>query len=246
MSDVARTARRQPSGESELGLATIGIQGSTRTRAKVLVCVLAALFVLGTTPRAFGEVTVSSGNVVYVFGSNVSENQSNYTLYYTTPTVIQAGVSTNMTFFVYVTELSGWKIQSQTQILEITINTPTTQVITEKAQNAVTLYQGGRWGPFNMTFDLNDSQIGIRPGQSANATIYADLVVYEAYDNPASPFVSDSGNTLKLTDVQIYSTPPSQGLTSDRLLASLGVGVAVVAALAGVAVVTRKKEGRVS
>lgn len=225
-----------------MGRAAIAIQGSTRTQVKVLVCVLAALFALGTVSRAFGETTDSSGNVVYVFGSNVSENQSNYTLYYTTPTVIQAGVSTNMTFFVYVTELSGWKIQSQTQILEITINTPSTQVITEKAQNAVTLYQGGRWGPFNMTFDLNDSQIGIGPGQSTNATIYADLVVYEAYDNPASPFVSDSGSTLKLTDVQIYSTPSGQGPTSDRLLESLGVGAAVVAVLAGVAVATRRKE----
>ena len=229
-----------------MGRATIGTQGSARTRVKVLVCVLAALFVLGTTSRAFGEIGGSSGNVVYVFGSNVSENQSNYTLYYTTPTIIQAGVSTNMTFFVYVTELSGWKIQSQTQILEIIINTPTTQVITEKAQNAVTLYQGGRWGPFNMTFDLNDSQIGLRPGQSTNATIYADLVVYEAYDNPASPFVSPSGYTLTLANVQIYSTPSGQVLTSDRLLASLGVGAGVVAALVGVAVVTRKKEVQVS
>jgi len=204
-----------------------------------------ALFALGTVSRAFGGITDYSGNVVYVFGSNVSEDQSNYTLYYTTPTVIQAGVSTNMTFFVYVTELSGWKIQSQTQILEVTINTPTEQVVTEKAQNAETLYQGGRWGPFNMTFDLNDSQIGIRPGESTNATIYADLVVYEAYDNPAAPFVYDSGNTLKLADVQIYSTPSGQGATSSRLLVSLAVGAAVVAALAGVAVATRKKEGRV-
>jgi len=208
---------------------------------RVLVCVLSVLVVLGTATRAFGEIRDYSGNVVYVFGSGVSENQSNYTLYYTTPSVIQAGVSTNMTFFLYVTELSGWKIQSQTQILEITINTPTTQVITEKAQNALTLYQGGRWGPFNMTFDLNDSQIGIRPGQVTNATIYADLVVYEAYDNPASPFVSDSGNTLKLTDVQIDSTPAGQSPSPDRLLASFGVGAAVVAALVGVAVATRRK-----
>jgi hypothetical protein len=213
---------------------------------KLLICVLVVLLVVGTESRALGEAGDYSGNAVYVFGSNVSEDQSNYTLYYTTPAVIRAGVSTNMSFFVYVTELSGWKIQSQTQILEIIINTPTTQVVTEKAQNQVTLYQGGRWGPFNMTFDLNDSQIGIRPGQSVNATIYADLVVYEAFDNPASPFVSDSGNTLKLADVQIYSTPSGQGLSSDRLLLSLGVGAAVAAALAGVAVANRKKEGPAS
>jgi hypothetical protein len=219
----------------------IGVRGSKATRVRVLVCVFMVLVVLGTATRAFGQISDYSGNVVYVFGSSVSENESNYTLYYTTPSVIQAGVSTNMTFFLYVTELSGWKIQSQTQIMEITINTPTTQVVTEKAENAQTLYQGGRWGPFNMTFDLNDSQIGIPPGHATNATIYADLIVYEAYDNPASPFVSDSGTTLKLVEVQMDSTPAGQSPSSERLLASLGVGGAVVAALVGVAVVTRKK-----
>jgi hypothetical protein len=231
---------------SLLGRAEIGGNGSAGTREKVLVCVLAALLLMGTASRVFGVTGDYSGNVAYVFGSAVSEDQSNYTLYYVAPSVIQAGVTTNMTFFVYVTELSGWKIQSQTQILEIIINTPKTQVVTEKAQNSVTLYQGGRWGPFNMTFDLNDSQIGIHPGQSTNATIYAELVVYEAYDNPASPFVSDSGSTLKLTDIQIYSAPSAQGLASDRLVVSLAVGGAVVAALAGVAVVSRKREGMAS
>jgi hypothetical protein len=224
-----------------LGLATTGTQGSARKQVAVFACVLAVLILLGTASRAFGGFGDYSGNVVYVFGSQLAQAQSNYTLYYTTPTVIQAGVSTNMSFFVYVTELSGWKIQSQQQILEIIINTPTTQVVTEKAENQVTLYQGGRWGPFNMTFDLNDSQIGIRPGQSTNATIYADLVVYEAFDNPASPFVSDSGSTLKLADVQIYATPAGPGNASDRLLESLGVGAAVVVTLAVVAVMTRKK-----
>ena len=49
-----------------------------------------------------------------------------------------------------------------------------------------------------MTLDLNDSQAGLSAGQVANATVFANLVVYEAYDDPDAPFVHDSGMTLKL------------------------------------------------
>ena len=85
-----------------------------------------------------GQTGTVSGSTLYTFGSTVSENESNYTLYYSMPQVIHAGVKTNMTFYIYVTLLSGWKIQSQTQILQIIINTPTKQVTTQQAQNNVT------------------------------------------------------------------------------------------------------------
>ena len=133
------------------------------------------------------------------------------------PQVILAGVKTNMTFYVDLTPLSGWKLQSQRQVLQIIINTASKHVTTQQAQNNVTLYQEGRWGPFNMTLDHNDSQAGLSPGQVANATVFANLVVYEAFDDPGAPFVQDSGTTLKLNTVQIAVTPDSSGPSEGRL-----------------------------
>jgi hypothetical protein len=210
---------------------------STKMQLKISVCILMGLIIFGSAPRAVGD----SGSVVYTFGSTLSENQSNYTLYYSVPPVIQAGVKTNMTFFVYLTELSGWKIQSQRQVLQVIINTASKSVTTQQAQNSVTLYQGARWGPFNVTLDLNDSQAGLSPGQVTSATVFANLVVYEQYDNPLYPFVEDDGATLKLTDVQIAATPGGSGLSGDRLFLSLAVAAAVIVALSGVALVTRKR-----
>ena len=225
-------------GKSDLGRAIDRVRTSAKIQLKVFACVLVAMMVLGSTPRAFGE----SGSVVYTFGSASSQNQSNYTLYYSVPPVVQAGVKTNMTFFVYVTSLSGWKIQSQRQILQVIVNTPSKQVTTQKVQNDVILYQGARWGPFNVTLDLNASQAGLSSGQVANATIFASLVVYEQYDNPVYPFLVDSGTTLQLTSVQIAATNGSTSPSGDRVLPSLAVGAAVIVILTGVALATRKRE----
>jgi len=215
---------------------------STDAQARALVgLVLAGLVLAATASRALGQTGTVSGSTLYTFGSAVSENESNYTLYYFMPQVIHAGVETNMTFYIYLTLLSGWKIQSQTQILQIIINTPTKQVTTQQAQNNVTLYQGGRWGPFNMTLDLNDSQAGLSAGQVTNATVFANLVVYEAYDDPAAPFVHDDGMTLKLTTVQIAAQHDNSGPSNGRLFASLAVGAAVIAVLGGVGVATRRR-----
>lgn len=206
-------------------------------RLKVFVCVLIGLIVLGSAPSAIGE----AGSVVYTFGSAFSDNESKYTLYFSVPPVIQVGVKTNFTFYVYLTELSGWKIQSQRQIFQMTINTATATIVTEKATNNVTLYQGGRWGPFNMTVLLTDSQAGLPPGGVENATVFANLVVYEQYDNPQTPYLVDDGTTLKVTDVKLAATPGSPSFTGDRLLVSIAIGTTVVVAAGGLALATRRK-----
>jgi hypothetical protein len=209
------------------------------THLKVVVCVLIALIVFGIAPKAAGD----SGSVVFTFGSPLSSNESKYTLYYSIPPVIQTGVKTNFTFFVYLTELSGWKYDSERRYFTITVNTPTATVVTQKVSDVSFFYQGGRWGPFNMTFDLSNSQVGLSPGQETNATVYANLVVYEHYDDPKFPFLVDDGATLKLTDMKISSTgtPGATSLSGNRLLISFGVGAMVVVALAGVALVSRKR-----
>jgi hypothetical protein len=243
MSPVGRRALDRSGVESEMRRAGSCKRISTDARVRAFAClVLVGLVLVGSAPRALGQTGTTSGSTLYTFGSTVSDNESNYTLYYSTPQVIHAGVKTNMTFYIYLTLLSGWKIQSQEQVLQIIINTPTKHVVTQQAQNSVILYQGGRWGPFNMTLDLNDTQAGISPGQVTGATVFANLLVYEAYDDPAAPFVHDDALTLELTAVQIVATPGGSGPSSDRLLTSFVVGAAVVAVLAGVGVATRRKK----
>ncbi len=210
---------------------------SAATELKILACMLIGLLVVGSAERAFGD----SGGVLYTFGSPLTTNESKYSLYYTIPSVVETGVKTNFTFYIYITELSGWKYDSERQILTITINTPTATVATQEVNNSVILYEGGRWGPFNVTFDVTDSQVGISPGGETNATAYANLVVYEDYNDPAAPFVHDDGATLKLTDFEISSTRSGPNVVSDRLLASLAVGAMIVAALAGVALTVRRR-----
>lgn len=205
---------------------------------KISVCILVGLMILGSVPRAIGN----EGSALYTFGSALDNNESKYTLYYSIPPVVQTGVKTNFTFYIYLTELSGWKINSERQILTMIINTANATVITQKVNNTAFLYQGGRWGPFNMTVYLNDSQLGMSPGGATKATIYANLVVYERYDDPRFRFLVDDAATLKLTDVKLAATPASSDLTVNRLFISIAVGATVVAVLTGVALATRKRE----
>lgn len=215
---------------------------SANARARALAgLVIVGLVLAATASRAMGQTETSSGSTLYTFGSTVSQNESNYTLYYSIPQVIHTGVKTNMTFYIYLSLLSGWKIQSQTQILQIIINTPSKQVTTQQVRNNVTLYQGGRWGPFNVTLDINSSQVGLSAGQVTNATVYANLVVYEAYDDPNSPFVHDAGATLELTNVRIAASPDSSGASDGRLFASLAIGAAAIALVAGASAAIRRR-----
>jgi hypothetical protein len=234
------------------------IRASASIQLTILACFLIGLVAFGGAPRAFAI----TGSVLYTFGSATSENESQYTVYYTIPPVIQAGVPTNMTFFIYVTTLSGWKVQSQDQILQLTINTATESVTIPQTENSVVLYQGARWGPFNVTLDLNDSAFGLSQGQAVHASVFGDLVAYEQYDDPAYPFVVDSGATMLLTNVTLAAAPATSStsgghstipttttasttnvspFSGERALVSIGVGAVVVVALTGVALVTRGK-----
>src|SRR5689334_22406256 len=100
-----------------------GTLAGARVRAFAAL-LLAGLLFATTASRAVSQTGTASGSTLYAFGSTLSQNESNYTLYYSMPQVIHAGVKTNMTFYVYLTLLSGWKIHSERQVLQIIINSP--------------------------------------------------------------------------------------------------------------------------
>jgi hypothetical protein len=211
-----------------------------KTHFRVVSCVLVGLIIFGWAPKAIGD---SGGPVVFTFGDHIDNNESMYSLYYTVPSVIQTGVKENFTFYIYFTELSGWKTDSERQILTMSINTPTATITTQTINSTQFLYQGARWGPFNMTIVLSASQVGLSPGGVSNATVYANLIVYERYNDPKFPVLAPDGKTLQVTNVLIAVPGGTAGLSGSRLLTSISVGAAVAAVLAGVALVTRKRRG---
>src|SRR5437773_10177128 len=139
---------------------------SVMAHLKVFVSILMGLIIFGSAPEAIGD---SGGPVVFTFGDHLDNNESMYSLYYTVPSVIRTGVKENFTFYIYLTELSGWKVVSERQILTMSINTPTATVATRKINSSQFFYQGARWGPFNMTVDLSASEVGLSPGGVTNA-----------------------------------------------------------------------------
>ena len=212
---------------------------------KVVVCVVIGLMIFGSLPRAKAD---SGGPIVYTFGDKLDTNESQYSLYYTTPPVIQTGVRTNLTFYIYLTELSGWKIEVQRQNLTININTPTATVASATANRTGFAYQGSRWGPFNMTVDITAAQAGLSPGQTTNATVYANLIVDEQYDDPKAPFLLPDGKTLQVTNQLQIAAPAGStafsALSGNHLLTSIVIGAAVVIVLVSVTLLTRKKGGQ--
>ena len=68
---------------------------STDARVRALASlVLVGLVLAATASRALGQTGTVSGSTLYTFGSTVSQNESNYTLHYSMPQVIHAGVKT--------------------------------------------------------------------------------------------------------------------------------------------------------
>lgn len=203
-----------------------------------LACIALCLILLSTIPRALAD----TGSAGYTFGTPFTSNESKYTIYFSVPPIIQVGVKTNLTFYLYMNEMTGWKAWCNNQILQFLVNTATIQVKLPRLTNNQTTYAGARWGPFNMTVDFNATQFGLSPGQSTNATLFADLVVYEQYNDPTFPYLVPSGSTVQLTQFQITTTSPSAPSSgANHLLTSAAVGAAVVLVLAGLSLLGRRR-----
>lgn len=116
------------------------------TTLRVVATFLVALILLGSLPA----VRADTGSIVFTYGNPLDDGDSIsiYTLFYNIPHTIQAGVQTNMSFYLYITGLTGWIVHDTSLSLTITANTanePNT-VYSQKVTNNQTLYQGYRWG----------------------------------------------------------------------------------------------------
>jgi len=210
---------------------------------KVLATLLLALILLGSTPA----VRANTGTVVFTYGSPLDDGDSisTYTLYYNVPPTFQAGVPTNMSFYIYITGLTGWIVHDTSISLEVTANTPNepNTVFSQKFWDNQTLFQGYRWGPFNMTVDLSPSQVGLSPGQSATLSFFGSFVADEQWNDPRAPYLLPTGSTMAIPGNYTITAPTSTSApsSSQRTLTTLGVGLGVIAVLTVVALATRKR-----
>lgn len=208
---------------------------------KVFACVVFALIVLGTIPRALAN----TGDVAYTFGNALDDGGSisQYTLYYDIPSVIQAGVPTNVSLYLYITQLTGWKVYDYGLSLTLNINTPTESntVFSQKVWDNSTTYQGYRWGPFNMTINLSNSQVGLSSGQSTTLNYFGYFTATEQWNDPRAPYVVPVGASLQLPGNFTIQSPTSAPPVSHQTATTFAVGAVIVAALTIVALVTRRR-----
>jgi len=216
---------------------------SQKVPLKVFACFILALLVLGTIPRALAD----TGDVTYTFGNALDDGGSisQYTLYYTIPPVIQAGVPTIVSLYLYISEMTGWKVYDYGMSLTLGINTPTESntVFSQKVWDNSTTYAGYRWGPFNMTIDLSNSQVGLSPGQSTTLNYFGYFTAIEQWNDPRAPYLTPVGSSLQLPGnftIQA-STSSSSPPVSHQTATTIAVGAVIVAALTIVALATRKK-----
>jgi hypothetical protein len=212
-----------------------------KAHLRVIACAIFAMIVVGSIPHALAD----TGDVAYTFGNALNDGGSisTYTLYYDIPHVIQAGVPTNITLYIYITQMTGWKVFDYGMSLTLTINTPTqpNTVLSQKVTTNVTTFAGYRWGPFNMTIDLTNSQVGLSPGQSTNLEFYGYFTATEQWNDPRAPYLTSVGTSMQLPgNFTIQASTPAPPV-SHQTATTFAVGAVIVAVLTLVALATRKR-----
>src|ERR1035437_4751675 len=95
------------------------------------------------------------------------------------------------------------------------------------------LYQGARWGPFNVSIPLTEEDTGLSLGQTANASLTLRLITDVSYDSPGyrlsgyAPVFGDGAIFVQIHDPgsQQYSNTPAGSIGQNfPLLPSLLVG----------------------
>ena len=212
---------------------------------KLFACFVMFMLAMAVVPRTAGLTT---GSVMYTFGNALDDGDSisEYTLFYKIPPVLQTGVPTNITMYLYITELTGWKYYVNNMYLIITAQVPGEQsaVFTQKVENNITSYQGYRWGPFNVTFDVTNSQAGLSPGQGKPISFYADLTAAEQWIDPYYYVLTPVEASMPLAGNYTLQAPaaPSSAPVSHHDATAIAIGAVLVAGLTiAVLATTRKK-----
>lgn len=212
---------------------------------KVFACFVMLMLALSVLPRTSALTT---GSVMYTFGNALDDGDSisEYTLFYTIPAVLQTAVPTNITLYLYITELTGWKYWVNNMYLVVTAQVPgePSSVFSQKVENNITTYQGYRWGPFNVTVDLSNSQVGLKPGQSTPISFFGDLTANEQWTDPYyyTSVPVEASMQLGANHTLEAPTAASSAPVSHHDATAIAIGAVLVAGLTlAVLATTRKK-----
>ena len=180
-----------------------------------------------------------SGSAHFVFDVQ-SNGISAYTIYYSYPQNVTVGSNFTLRVYGYVDELTGLKLYVEKYSISIMASLSTGQVLTQTVlEDAVFLYAGARFGPFNITIPFTQSEMGDLPsGQSTNASLVLLFGATVYYDKPIGIGVHDSSQKGigNVTIVEPNQNPPN--FTNLIIYASLAAAVSAV--IAGVTLIRRQ------
>jgi hypothetical protein len=188
-------------------------------------------------------MTQTIGNVL------TNEGTTSYVIYYSYPSVAYVGTNLTISLSLHVNQFSGYVeyIQGYRLGLQLFVGENSLQETINGPEGLNrTLYPGATWGPENFTFPLNESDTGVTPSTSENATLAVTLGDTVWFGEPWNVFMTEppmetQAGSLIIENQPISSTTSvstaarsggSQSLLLYALLASVAVLI-VAAALIG-------------
>jgi hypothetical protein len=215
---------------------------SVKGRRTIFHRTLLGLFVVGLliylSPRS---PTASASSVRTISGSfqdyfSNYAGVSRYTIDYHYPSEVNVGQNLNLTFTIFVDQLTSLKLYVFDWGAESTLATPSGPPITKEITvNSVNdyLYQGSHWGPETIVIPINSSTFDVAPGESFVAPLSLNWIADVQYDKPYNWHfyennVSNLGNVTIVNNVQTKA--PDVSLFSYVSIGAIAVGVVVVSA----------------
>jgi hypothetical protein len=220
----------------------------------LLALLLCGLLVATTIPGTHAQPQTQAASLVtgsFAGGSKDSSGTSNYTVLYSYPAVVTKATGSNFTLqlTLLVDSLTGLRLNVYTFGYAVTVFWTTGPVLMGHYQWYGTnyLYPGSHSPVANITIPMNDSSVGVTPGQTTMGTITVNTDIEVYYGQPVNFYFPDAfmatiGNvtysdapattSAATTASPTGATSVGQGLpSSDTLLIAAAVGVVVVVAV---------------
>ncbi len=189
--------------------------------------------------------------------STASGGVDSYTVDYSFPSTVQTGSNLTVTVTLLVSKLSGFGEYISNYAIQVMVYVDFAHVLrgtlgsNMSLQGSPYLYPGARWGPYNVTIPVTESNTGLAPGHSAeaNLTIALQNEVFDGGDINTYFPEGSQGAAGQLT-IQAgggdQNRPASQNYLSYLLLGAGGVLVLLLVATRSKSPSTKAPAGTMS
>jgi hypothetical protein len=178
--------------------------------------------------------TKTIGNVITNYGT------TSYVIYYSYASVANVGTNLTISLTLHVNQFTGYieYIQGYSLGLRLFVGKSSLQETVNGPEGLNrTLYPGATWGPENFTFPLNESDTGVTPGTSENATLAVTLSDTAWFGEPWNIFMTEPPMETQAGSLIIQNQPTSSTTSASTATRSGGSqSLLLYALLASVAV----------